>query len=233
MRSLDIDKILFKNDQILLLSHGNVYEGKVIKIQISPIDDSISTTKTNINTSLSTITKNFNYHTTAATTLESFLIWDVNLPPNMKHEICSKHIIKIDLKHLSNIDRVQNIFCDDEFQSFGVLQENSRKYYQIPKFITEEFSFKNLLNDANEFDQTHDIIIHVDNEEFYCHKFIIYSRSNGLMKIINDMENNSIDKHIYLNFKNLTSKMFEIILKHIYTNYYLADEGNFFFFFLI
>lgn len=58
----------------------------------------------------------------------------------------------------------------------------------------------------------------VEDEIFPAHKYIVYSRAEGLRDIVRKYK----DKHIYLNYEGLTSKMFELILKYIYENYTLT-----------
>lgn len=58
----------------------------------------------------------------------------------------------------------------------------------------------------------------VEDEVFPAHKFIVFSRAEGLRDIIRKFN----DKHIYLNYEGLTAKMFELIMKYIYENYTLT-----------
>lgn len=58
----------------------------------------------------------------------------------------------------------------------------------------------------------------VEDEIFPAHKYIVYSRAEGLRDIVRKYK----DKHIYLNYEGLTSKMFELIMKYIYENYTLT-----------
>lgn len=139
-----------------------------------------------------------------------------------KKEICTNSRIRIDLKRMPNIDRVVDIFADDDFASFAVLQESSRKYYTISDLPLEDNMFKTLLHEVSEFDAVHDIVFHVDSEIFPAHRFIVFSRSKGLMKAVGEYE----DKNVYLNYEGLTGKMFEIMLKHIYTNYAPENKGK-------
>lgn len=60
--------------------------------------------------------------------------------------------------------------------------------------------------------------LQVEDEVFPAHKFIVYSRAEGLRDIVRKYK----DKHIYLNYEGLTSKMFELIMKYIYENYTLT-----------
>lgn len=58
----------------------------------------------------------------------------------------------------------------------------------------------------------------MEDDTFPAHKFIIFSRAEGLRDIVKK----STDKHIHLNYEGLTSKMFELILKYIYENHALT-----------
>lgn len=58
----------------------------------------------------------------------------------------------------------------------------------------------------------------MEDEVFPAHKYIVFSRAEGLRDIVQKYN----DKHIYLNYEGLTSKMFELIMKYIYENYTLT-----------
>lgn len=60
--------------------------------------------------------------------------------------------------------------------------------------------------------------LQVEDEIFPAHKYIVYSRAEGLREIVRKYK----DKHIYLNYEGLTAKMFELIMKYIYENYTLT-----------
>lgn len=137
-------------------------------------------------------------------------------------EISKEHMIRIELQRYSSVDRAVDIFCDDDFTSFAVLQESHLKYFKLPKLTHEEYSFKKLYNEMDEFDAVHDLIFHVDSETYAAHKFIVYARAPGLRDILLSYE----DEHIYLNFKLMTGKMFELMLKHIYTNQFPNEDGE-------
>lgn len=132
-------------------------------------------------------------------------------------------MIRIDLQRIIQIDRAVDVFCDDDFASFAVLQESHMKYFKLPNLTPEEYTFKKLYHDVSEYDAIHDILFHVDGEKFPAHKFIIYARAAGLKELISSYK----DKDIYLNFQLLTGKMFEIILKFIYSNYLPNEQGVF------
>lgn len=66
--------------------------------------------------------------------------------------------------------------------------------------------------------ETFIFLLQVDEDAFPAHKFIVFSRAEGLRDIVKKSNN----KHVYLNFKGLTSKMFELILKYIYENHALT-----------
>ncbi|XP_055921882.1 inhibitor of Bruton tyrosine kinase [Eupeodes corollae] len=137
-----------------------------------------------------------------------------------RKDICNDQKIRIELSRIAQLDRAVDVFCDDDFTSFAVLQESYANYFVLPKLIDEEYSFKKLLNDSSEFDNIHDLVFYVDGENFYAHKFIVFSRSAGLREIVEAYS----DKKIHLNFERLSAKMFELILKNIYTNYFITED---------
>lgn len=61
-------------------------------------------------------------------------------------------------------------------------------------------------------------ILQVEDEVFPAHKYIVFSRAEGLRDIVQQYE----DKHIYLNYDGLTAKMFELIMRYIYENHTLT-----------
>lgn len=147
-------------------------------------------------------------------------IWQNN--DQHRTEISREHYIRIDLQRVPNVDRVVDIVCDESFVSFAVLQESHLKYFRKPALPRREHSFKKLYHDTSEADAVHDLVFHVDGERFAAHKFIVFARAPGLRELIRAY----LDKNIYLNFENLTGKMFEVVLKHIYTNYWPTEEGE-------
>ncbi|XP_055380242.1 inhibitor of Bruton tyrosine kinase-like [Condylostylus longicornis] len=166
-----IDKIIFKLNEVFIMSQGKVYMGKCKNIPIAT-------------------------------------------------EICgdyplvlfkTTYKIQIELNCINFIDNAIDIYCDERFESFAVLHD----FYVFPK-LSEEFNFKKLFDEINQYDAINDLIFHVDNEIFYAHKFIVYFRSKGLKEIIEQFD----DENIYLNYKGLTAKMFHTILKHIYCHYF-------------
>ncbi|EDW02415.1 GH21979 [Drosophila grimshawi] len=145
-------------------------------------------------------------------------IWQNN--DQNRTEISREHYVRIDLQRVPNIDRAVDIVCDESFASFAVLQESHMKYFRKPTLPRREHSFKKLYHDTSDADAVHDIIFHVDGEIFAAHKFIIFNRAAGLRELVRLY----LDKDIYLNFENLTGKMFELVLKHIYTNYWPTED---------
>ncbi|XP_004537512.1 inhibitor of Bruton tyrosine kinase [Ceratitis capitata] len=197
IRITQIDKILYKANQVFILSDGDVYKGKCQQVPVP---------------SYMTKSESQKHPSSAAN------IWS-SCNQN-KTEICKDHMIRIELQRYSSVDRAVDISCDEDFTSFAVLQESHYKYFKAPYLHAESYSFKKLYNDVDIFDAVHDVVFHVDSETYAAHKFIIYARAPGLGDILKSYE----DKEIYLNFKLLTGKMFEIILKHIYTNQLPSEE---------
>uniref|UniRef100_A0A1A9X4V3 BTB domain-containing protein n=1 Tax=Glossina brevipalpis TaxID=37001 RepID=A0A1A9X4V3_9MUSC len=196
IRLSQIDKILYKVNQVLVLSQGNVYKGKSQQVTM-PSYYNVDVIKNSKDLSN---------------------IWNRN--DHRSAETSKEFMIRIDLQPVANIDRVVDIFCDDDFASFAVLQESHMKYFKLPTVNQEEYSFKKLYNGVSENDGVHDVVFRVDGDKFPAHKFIIYARAPGLKAIILTCET----KDVHLNFPQLTAKMFEIIMKFIYTNYMPSEE---------
>ncbi|EDW58880.1 inhibitor of Bruton tyrosine kinase [Drosophila virilis] len=188
-----IKRILYKCNQVLVLSmDGCVYRGKCNQLTLpSGAQEKPKTNKD---------------------------IWQNN--DQHRTEISREHYVRIDLQRVPNIDRAVDIVCDESFASFAVLQESHLKYFRKPALPRREHNFKKLYHDTSEADAVHDIVFHVDGENFAAHKFIVFSRAPGLRELVLCY----LDKDIYLNFENLTGKMFELVLKHIYTNYWPTED---------
>ncbi|XP_031631768.1 inhibitor of Bruton tyrosine kinase [Contarinia nasturtii] len=137
---------------------------------------------------------------------------------NRRMDISETHKCDIVLTRIPNIDRVTNCSVDQNGESFVALQEYSKRYLFIPHLPDDPITFKALLNETSEFDLLHDIVFHVEDEVFPAHKYIVYSRAEGLREIVRKYK----DKHIYLNYDGLTSKMFELMMRYIYENYTLS-----------
>ncbi|XP_036330764.1 inhibitor of Bruton tyrosine kinase [Rhagoletis pomonella] len=197
IRISQIDRIFYKSNQVFILSQGDVFKGKCQQVPVPTY-----------------ITKSENQKHPSSTAN----IWS-SCDQN-RTEISKDHMIRIELQRFSSIDRAVDIFCDDDFTSFVVLQESSVKYFKLPNLTPEEYSFKKLYNEMDEFDAVHDVVFHVDSETYAAHKFLIYARAPGLRDIIKSYE----DEHIYLNLKRMTGKMFELMLKHIYTNQFPNED---------
>ncbi|KAH8369839.1 hypothetical protein KR093_001095 [Drosophila rubida] len=192
IRLPEVKKIVYKCNQVLILSDGCVYRGKCN--QLAYPAGSQEKPKHNLD------------------------IWQNN--DQNRTEISREHHVRIDLQRVANIDRAVDIVCDESFSSFAVLQESHMKYFRKPKLPPRVDHFKKLYHDTCDTDAVHDVVFHVDGESFAAHKFIIFSRAPGLRELIRCYQ----DKNVYLNFDNLTGKMFELMLKHIYTNYWPAED---------
>lgn len=84
-----------------------------------------------------------------------------------RHEIEESLKCEISLARISKMDRVTDVFVDQKGESFVALQENSKRYLNVPVLPDEPISFKALLTETNEFDQLHDIIFHVRKSQIF------------------------------------------------------------------
>lgn len=138
---------------------------------------------------------------------------------NKRADINTYAKVEIHTNRVPKIDRVCDIAVCDFAKSYVVLQENSKQYLKLPELSNEVISLRNLLDETSEVDSLHDIVFHVQDELFPAHKYIVFSRAEGLRDIV--LKHNN-DKHIYLQYKYLTARMFMCIMKYIYTNYTLT-----------
>ena len=198
IRLNQIDKILYRGNKVLILSQGDVYKGKCQQVPLPPYYDSSE----------------------SGSSKDLGNIWSRS--DHRSAEMAKDFMIRIDLQRIIQIDRAVDVFCDDDFASFAVLQESHVKYFKLPTLNPEEYTFKKLYNDVCDYDAIHDVLFHVDGEKFPAHKFIVYARAPGLRELL--LAANE-DKSVHLNFELLTSKMFELILKFIYCNYLPNGEG--------
>ncbi|KAJ6642089.1 Inhibitor of Bruton tyrosine kinase [Pseudolycoriella hygida] len=134
-----------------------------------------------------------------------------------KKDVSTVKGCRISFQRIPVVDRVVDVQCDQLAESFMVLQEHSQRFLKIPKQIDEPLTFKNLMVEASETDSIHDIVFHIEDDIYVAHKLIVFSRANGLRDIVEKQS----DKHVYLNYDGLTSKMFELMMKHMYCNYSL------------
>lgn len=198
IRLNQIDKILYRGNKVLILSQGDVYKGKCQQVPLPPYYDSSE----------------------SGSSKDLGNIWSRS--DHRSAEMAKDFMIRIDLQRIIQIDRAVDVFCDDDFASFAVLQESHVKYFKLPTLNPEEYTFKKLYNDVCDYDAIHDVLFHVDGEKFPAHKFIVYARAPGLRELLSAANE---DKSVHLNFELLTSKMFELILKFIYCNYLPNGEG--------
>lgn len=78
-----------------------------------------------------------------------------------KVDISESQRCDIDLIRVPNIDRVTNVSVDQRGESFVILQENSKRYLNLPAIPDDPITFKSLLNETTEYDLLHDIVFHV------------------------------------------------------------------------
>lgn len=99
-------------------------------------------------------------------------------------------------------------------------------HLKIPTISPQDATLNVLYDEVNEFDGIHDVLFHVDRQVFPAHKFVLFSRApDAFQSLIN--KNSEDSKDCFLDVENLTAVAFEIILKIIYRNHVLTDDGNF------
>lgn len=132
---------------------------------------------------------------------------------NLKKELSKSVISKLYLKRIPNISTASQVQCDSDGENFVALLENSKRYINIPELKTAFYNFSDLIGDS--IANIYDVTFVVDHVEYLAHKIIICTRSKYLRKLI---ETSAGQRLISINIPKLTTFMFEIILKYIYTN---------------
>lgn len=178
--NLEIEKLYWNQQKLLLLIDGNVYWG-ILKHNVPAYRDNTTT--------------------------------EVYKDTYLKKELSKEVIAKINFKRLPNISCASDVRCDSE-NNLIALVENSRKYLHIPKYKPDNYDFSLLLEEASSFDISCDVIFLLNHQEYPAHRYIVYSRCEYFSKLLK----NEKSKIVSLDIKNLTNRIFESILKYIYSN---------------
>jgi inhibitor of Bruton tyrosine kinase len=139
-----------------------------------------------------------------------------------KKELCSTHRFRMDFKRLPYITNAVDVFSDWEGENFAVLQEYTKRDYRPPFVIVKNHDFGTLLLEANEFDNIHDVVFHVEEEIYPAHRFLVFARCPYLRQVVEAEP----DKHVTVRYAGLTARFFELILRYIYTNQLITKEGG-------
>lgn len=91
----------------------------------------------------------------------------------------------IKLKRIQHIHRAVSAVCDAKGKNFCILQVcPNEALTEVPEIAPSDMvkNMKTLLEDANEFDELHDVICVVGNQKFAAHSFVLASGSETFSK---------------------------------------------------
>ncbi|XP_037532373.1 inhibitor of Bruton tyrosine kinase [Nematolebias whitei] len=92
---------------------------------------------------------------------------------------------RIRLDRLPFVHRAVSITMDSKGRNFGVLQADPKtSLYEVPSISPSSFSqhFRNLLEEADETDNIHDVTLQAGDRNFPAHKYILSMRSEFFRK---------------------------------------------------
>ncbi|KAK6170183.1 hypothetical protein SNE40_018638 [Patella caerulea] len=127
----------------------------------------------------------------------------------------------VQLERIPNIHRATNIFSDPKGRNFAALQVLPNGCLTEIPYVREASireDMNRLLQEVDDTDVIHDIIIQSGNRKWAAHKFILASRSTKLHKMImNDLSSTNKDKPV-INLNDINPLLIDEILKYIYTD---------------
>ncbi|XP_061171196.1 inhibitor of Bruton tyrosine kinase-like isoform X2 [Saccostrea echinata] len=126
------------------------------------------------------------------------------------------------LHRLPEIHRGTRIFMDPKGHNFCVLQSLPNSCLtDVPSTSQSEMvlHFKQLLEEADEFDMIHDIVLKVKGRSWAAHKFILLSRSDLFYKLIAEVKRRSTEEdQTTLEIPDENPEIFQQMLNYIYTD---------------
>ncbi|XP_024123163.1 inhibitor of Bruton tyrosine kinase isoform X2 [Oryzias melastigma] len=141
---------------------------------------------------------------------------------------------RIRLEKLPFVHRAVGITMDSKGRNFGVLQADPRtSLFEVPSISASTFSqhFQNLLEEADETDNIHDVTLQAGNHTFPAHKYILSMRSDFFRKLfVTDHrgDEEELDKEVrrsedavgcdLLILEKIPADMLEYALRFMYTD---------------
>ncbi|XP_056015291.1 inhibitor of Bruton tyrosine kinase-like isoform X2 [Ostrea edulis] len=125
------------------------------------------------------------------------------------------------LRRLPEIHRGTRIFMDSKGHNFCVLQSIPNLCItDVPSVSQSEMPlhFQQLLDEADEFDMIHDIVLKVKGRSWAAHKFILLSRSDLFYKLIAEVKRKSSEDQTTLEIPDVNPEIFHQMLTYIYSD---------------
>lgn len=148
--------------------------------------------------------------------------------PNSYQPFVRGYSCALRYERLPLLNNVQRVFCDTEGKSFVALQCHSNRFLVVPRPQLESLrsQLRELLTEASEDDGLVDVVFVVQGRRFVAHKYVVLLRAPAMQTLIErgTMKNGLCV--VNLEEEWLSSTMFEMILKYVYENHTLTEEGE-------
>lgn len=124
------------------------------------------------------------------------------------------------LRRLPNVHRATKIFCDIKGRNFTVLQSMANLCVTdipsvSPSSMVEDCEL--LMEEADEFDLIHDVVIKVAGHVWNAHKYILVARCDYFRKLL--AESKKLDEKIpIVTIQDIHPEIFDQLFKFIYTD---------------
>lgn len=97
-------------------------------------------------------------------------------------------------------------------------------HLKVPTLHEQDVALDTLHDEMSEFDGVHDVVFHVDRESFPAHKYVLLSRAGDAFGPW--LEGSEDKKNCYLDVEGLTAAAFGVILKIVYKNQTVTEQGK-------
>lgn len=128
---------------------------------------------------------------------------------------------EVQVRRLPNIHRANYITGDRKGGNFAALQSLPNcSLTDVPTVSCSEMmeSFTKLLDEADEYDNIHDIVLQTHGHSWPAHKFIMMSRCSNFQGLLNKYSNNNDSETMAINISDVHPQILQQLLKFVYTD---------------
>ncbi|XP_076077944.1 inhibitor of Bruton tyrosine kinase-like [Mytilus galloprovincialis] len=125
------------------------------------------------------------------------------------------------LRRLPNIHRATQIFCDRKGRNFTVLQSKPNLCVtDVPSISPSSMieDCEQIMEEADEFDMIHDVIIKIGGHSWIAHKYILLSRCDYFHRLLAESKKMEDDDTSVITVQGTHPDIFDQLVKFIYTD---------------
>ncbi|CAC5394250.1 unnamed protein product [Mytilus coruscus] len=125
------------------------------------------------------------------------------------------------LRRLPNIHRATQMFCDRKGRNFTVLQSKPNLCVtDVPSISASSMieDCEQLMEEADEFDMIHDVIIKIGGHSWIAHRYILVSRCDYFHKLLAESKKKEDDDTSVITVQDIHPDIFDQLVKFIYTD---------------